>query len=532
MEADGNYTAPGPNDLPYSPAKLKKLVANGPNNGAFVLNRTHPQGQASKLRIFKDQAGTQEVQFQNDVSENFSIPAIATSTQFWVKGLQATVDNAPSSASEHYEDQAVELRPGTRDNLGDPASTAKWTALWIKLDLVSAVNVIPNDNSAVAYYGTSFGVAHLGPLGSDQAFVPNSNPVESLGCYYGILFGVDMTGTVYPSDLPSQHFTERRFELGSRAYAAGAVVAGVGQHDNGPPLYSVDDDPTSGGSAGVIYSLDAPGIGGSFSAANSSLPTYRQNTVVAAHGKFTEWTELSSERCSERYPWYYRRAAKKLADGPAGMWQDVAFGANDNQAGRGSTNLTLDLTPSTMQVNMTVAPGEYQANQMNATFTATVAGGTSPFTFNWAFLGAPPPQSATAQNPLSDAETKLLTADRVNHGTHVATVTVTDTANHSDTVSQTVHTNLPPVVHLTGSMAGGNLTLSAAGTSDPEGQKITDVWLVGFFDGKGGGVTQQIRNQLPNAVNEPVPAGTTQIRVVLTCTDTFGASSYAVLSLP
>lgn len=133
VEADGNYDAPDTGDPPYNPAKMKKLIVNGPPGDDFVLKRTFLT-MTPKLRVFESDDGTGEVTFTDHQSDPFEIPQDGHKT-FWVKGLeQMTVPEAHNDASANKEDQGIEVWL-TEGNPTEAKLTSKWTAFWLDLDL-------------------------------------------------------------------------------------------------------------------------------------------------------------------------------------------------------------------------------------------------------------------------------------------------------------------------------------------------------------------------------------------------------------
>jgi hypothetical protein len=95
-----------------------------------------------------------------------------------------------------------------------------------------------------------------------------------------------------------------------------------------------DDDPQSGGSGGVVYDLDAPGLGSS-----SSAPLGR---VLRIRTNFREWaTDATNTNLhfSADFLWFSRISIMKTANGDV-LQTDVT---GDNTAGKGTTALSWNL---------------------------------------------------------------------------------------------------------------------------------------------------------------------------------------------
>lgn len=100
-------------------------------------------------------------------------------------------------------------------------------------------------------------------------------------------------------------------------------------NDTGDPRLR-DDDPQDGGSKGIVYDLDAPGI------ENLSSP---QTAYVRIN--FVEYAVLDDARnsvpVSDNFPWYSRVACGMDENNPSIVF--LVNNPGDNVAGQGSTSL-------------------------------------------------------------------------------------------------------------------------------------------------------------------------------------------------
>lgn len=441
VEADGNYDAVGEGD-PWKPAKMKKLVvkpaADATGDTTFVFKRTYPQGKSSKLRIYKENK-TDEVTF--NVQDTSQTLTVSDGTTFWVKGKSSgTPENAHTEASSEYNKDCIELCTGTQANPSPKLHTSEWTALWIKLT-IEATGAIPDDNKAKGTYKVATEQDTLGHIGQGVA-----------GNRVGIKYGVQLKGTVYPADLPKGTiFSMKRVSLGGRLYLAHdgqpvQIYAGFGsEEDTSLPFY-LDEVHQTNLSTDKIFDLDTPGWKGSAEDENT-LANAPDKTHVAARSNFKEWVQLKDERCSELYPWYYRRASKKNGGGAQGQWNTTNVVAGDNTAARGTTEIGWALQQLPMKVSLTVDEA-YKKDNLTAAFTATVVRGTANFTYHWVFENAknPNPDDVT-KAARTDQQNMAFKADKQNHGEHRAGVQVTDSAapQHADREILTVLTNKRPI---------------------------------------------------------------------------------------
>jgi hypothetical protein len=152
--------------------------------------------------------------------------------------------------------------------------------------------------------------------------------------YWGT--GVQIKGVVWPNFF-SDSITVRREVLDWMVYYNTVLV-----EQNAPPIRDDtsfpqlrDDYPQSGGSAGMVYDLDAPGI-------KKSGPPYQ--TIYRVRYNFRQWAVLNSRSLVvspiDLY-WYSRVSILHRETGDQ-LNTDVP---GDNVAGVGRTNTTWDLHP-------------------------------------------------------------------------------------------------------------------------------------------------------------------------------------------
>jgi len=523
VEADNNYDDPAANDPPYNPAKMKKMTVKGPANQPFVLKRLYPQGQSSKLRVYKSDKTT-EVTWANDVSEDLTVAATGV-TEFWVKGLAGTVANANTKASTNANDQHIELWTGTQGNPGAKQDASDWTALWVKLE-IEITGAIPDDNKAKGTYKLFCEQDALGHIGQGVK-----------GNTVGIKYGVQLKGTVYSADMPlGTTFSMRRFLIGVRLYLKPdgqpvELTSGSGlEEDTSEPAFK-DEVHKTNGSTDKIYDLDIPGWKGSAEGDNT-LAASADKTHVAARANFKEWVELDGERCSEMYPWYYRRASKKNGGGAQGQWNTTNAAPGDNTAARGTTALGWDLQNLPMTVSLTTNKA-YQKDNLNAAFTATVVGGTANFTYHWEFGNAANPNPADVTKAArTDQQNMAFAANKQNHGEHFAAVQVTDSAapQHRDHENIRVLTNKPPIPQVYADIdRNGQKVVVFPRAVDPDNAIVSYKFKIDYYKTVGPPETSGWKTKADGAqMNKPwswpyLPADLDYIVVTMKCTDEYDA---------
>jgi hypothetical protein len=146
--------------------------------------------------------------------------------------------------------------------------------------------------------------------------------------------GVEIVGSVFPNFFSDPIILQREI-LQSRRYI-GSTLDPNGTINNEPDTshYALrDDNPQSNYSGGIVYDLDAPGVG-----SGSQNPP---GTIWRDRTNFRQWATLANGTTvvSGNLYWYARHSIKKESNGDVKL-DDVA---NDNKAGSGTTPLSWNL---------------------------------------------------------------------------------------------------------------------------------------------------------------------------------------------
>ena len=136
-------------------------------------------------------------------------------------------------------------------------------------------------------------------------------------------------GTITPSTYTGT-VTLHRFIVADADYTNSTKTGGLTNQDDTADPAGRDDDPQSGGSAGKVYDVDAPGP----DPPNVDGNTYRYRGNFYAYAALPNGTKISPN-----YNFYVRVSCTKTSSG----YQFVNDIPNDNQIGAGTTPTTWNL---------------------------------------------------------------------------------------------------------------------------------------------------------------------------------------------
>ena len=153
---------------------------------------------------------------------------------------------------------------------------------------------VSSDDSALQAYNTAEGTISLG------AIIGTGSPVQ--GCF----IGNEVIGAITPNTYTG-NIVLHRWVLADAYYNNQSPIPGgvTNQDDTSQPGLR-DDDPQSGGSAGKVYDLDAPGI----NVHNADGITYRYRGNFYAYATLPDGT-----RISPYYNYYVRVSCVRTASG-------------------------------------------------------------------------------------------------------------------------------------------------------------------------------------------------------------------------
>ena len=258
---------------------------------------------SSKTRVFSAATGGAEIIF-NGADNKFSNSQLPI--DLFVQG---------ATASDVMCDATLALSANGYPNVFDEVS---FTVLWVDISIRTSGNV-SDDNAAKQNY--------ISTTGADGFNFRIYNLSGTLG--------VEFVGTVSPSDF-DQYVVFRRNFLGSKEYSNGVLRSCdlIPRGDTSSPAIR-DDDPQSGGSAGKIYDLDAPGV---------LLLSEDPGDTEGRRVNFEQWATFTigedNIRCSPIRPWFLRINVEMTTNYDYILSMDVA---GDNQISEGSTSLEYDL---------------------------------------------------------------------------------------------------------------------------------------------------------------------------------------------
>ena len=176
--------------------------------------------------------------------------------------------------------------------------------------------MVASDDAAKPNYQNAFGTINLG------AILPPS-------AYGGCDLGYEMIGTIAPSIYTGQVIMHR-WRIGNALFENSTSTGSNGGKDDTSFSPFRDDAPQSGGSAGKVYDLDAPGV----------APLSVDGNTYRYRGNFYAYAALPDGRqVSTNYYFYVRLSCTKTSLG----YQFVNDVAGDNQIRSGTTPLSWNL---------------------------------------------------------------------------------------------------------------------------------------------------------------------------------------------
>jgi hypothetical protein len=175
---------------------------------------------------------------------------------------------------------------------------------------------VSSDDAAIINYKAAEGTTSLGAI-------------IGTGALTGCFLGNEMVGAITPNTY-SGTVTLHRWIQNDADYTNSTNTGGVTNEDDTSASAYRDDDPQSGGSAGKVYDVDAPG--------KNNLPvdgnTYRYRGNFYAYATLPDGT-----RISPYYNYYVRVSCKKTSSG----YQFVNDVQGDNQVAAGTTLTSWNL---------------------------------------------------------------------------------------------------------------------------------------------------------------------------------------------
>ena len=158
----------------------------------------------------------------------------------------------------------------------------------------------------------------------------NLGPIITTGTLQGCSIGFETVGTITPSNYTGNVIIHRTI-VNQGVYVNSTSQTGLppGTDDTSYSVYR-DDDPQSGGSAGKVYDLDAPGRNPN----TVDGKAYRYRSNFYAYAALPDGTIISPN-----YNFYVRLSCTKTSSG----YQFVNDIPGDNQIGLNTTPITWNL---------------------------------------------------------------------------------------------------------------------------------------------------------------------------------------------
>ena len=161
--------------------------------------------------------------------------------------------------------------------------------------------------------------------------------------------GVELVGAVTPSNYTGT--VSLRRSIVSGAYYQGSTQccgSPAAPGDDTSFAAMMDSDPQSGGSAGKVYDLDAPGTPAPFSISQGQSPVrrFRQNFVeyaVVGAASHDLGKDSSNKKASKDFPFWVAVSCTWDASGDNPILATDLSANGDNKAGTGTTKTSWNL---------------------------------------------------------------------------------------------------------------------------------------------------------------------------------------------
>jgi len=337
------------NEAPRRKIILHKVVPED-WSGPVLLSRN-----VSNVRVFDAAEDGTEITFSGDdnIFANEDLPK-----DLWVQG------ELPSSSMRDVElTLSAQQVPECRD-------AVRFTVLWVTVTTKHSGTLAP-DNSARALYSALVVPPPDYSLGHHLFCTTFLYIFEDTVCWNGR--GTEIAGPVSPVDfVPAQFSTDPHVLHIARAVTNGNAFWGPEGKENvmsippGPDTSDEDrrdDDPQSGGSTGVIYDLDMPGV--------DAFWIQPANTIVRYRVNFESWAEYEGTRCSAKVRWFTRQSYRKTGPFDAGR----ATGGTENTLTDSSKDWTVGFwVPGAIKIQSGTGAKQVARIVENTQTTVTIEG--------------------------------------------------------------------------------------------------------------------------------------------------------------
>ncbi|HLH09410.1 MAG TPA: hypothetical protein VKW78_19385 [Terriglobales bacterium] len=241
-----------------------------------------------------------------------------------VTGYYTTWGTNDGSVATAQNAQVTGVGAGSTSSFGQgstPRYASRGSCPWLQRTASAPTNVVAatltqqtsgsvsSDNGALAAYNSAEGTTNLGPI-------IGTGTVGS-GCF----IGNQVTGSIVPAAYSGTVIIHRWIMNDAEYTNSAQTGSSSNEDDTSSPTYR-DDNPQSGGSAGKVYDLDAPGKG--------DIPA--DGNVYRYRGNFYAYATLADgTRISPYYNYFVRVSCKNTGSGP--QFDNSLPGDNTVQAG-------------------------------------------------------------------------------------------------------------------------------------------------------------------------------------------------------